>query len=243
MITVYPKEYFSIQILFARRIAEIEDVPFEEAIQDYTNIAKDLLNISKYPPNKESRWKKLFDITNISDISNIPNLWYEHYKTLPHSKWEPVQNKDLKYGMFSYSLYPNNTTINIHAGNVKRGQKYSSFSSICYNENKKDLYELITDVYNKYPDITKVRCSSWINNIPSYVALFPEEYKNSLRIKDSNNFLGIWQQFLDKNGGIKTDLMENFTQKIGNAEDIKDLKDSFPYKVLLGEIGINCFDI
>ena len=67
MITIYPKEYFLIQIIFAQKICEIKNISFEKAIQDYTNIAQDLLNISKYPP------KKIHDTFDISLIT-LKNL-------------------------------------------------------------------------------------------------------------------------------------------------------------------------
>ena len=63
MITIYPREYFLIQIIFAQRFVKLKHF-FEKAIQDYTNIAQDLLNISKYPPKKEKSGKN-FLLLNI----------------------------------------------------------------------------------------------------------------------------------------------------------------------------------
>jgi len=241
MITIYPKEYFLIQIIFAQKVCKIKNISFKEAIQDYTNIAQDLLNISEYPPNKEKGWKELLAIKHSNIPNNITTKWYEYYKTLPHSEWKPKDLKTLKYGMFSYTLYPDNTTISLHAGNVRRGEEYSSFSPKYHDENKKDLYRLIKEVSKQNTEVEKVRCSSWINNIDSFVELFPTEYRESLRIKDSNNFLGIWQQFLNKDGEIKEDLMEDFLKKVNIPKSLEQLKDAFPCKVLIGEVDIQCF--
>ena len=110
-----------------------------------------------------------------------------------------------------------------------------------HDENKKDLYKLVEEVSKQNTEVEKVRCSSWINNIDSFVELFPIEYRESLKVKDSNNFLGIWQQFLNKDGEIKEDLMEDFLKKVNISKSLEQLKDAFPCKVLIGEVDIQYF--
>lgn len=245
-LTEFPKEFFYFQLYFAKKVGDVLQIDFETSIHDYTCIAKDLLKISEYPCKDKKEWQALFSkdvkkLLNQGDLNHIADAFYNHYTTLPHSTWIPVDKSKLEYGMFSYNFYPNDETVNLHAGNINRGESLSSFSSQYKNRNKIDLYKLVKDVKKSYPNIKTVRCSSWINNIKSFTEIFPKTYQESLQIVPNKNFLGIWQQFLDKDGQIKEELVQEFITNVDKANTMEELTVTFPYKVICGEVNVNEF--
>jgi len=245
MQTEYPKGFFYIQLYFAKKVSILKDISLEKAIIDYTNIATDLLKIDKYPPDGDDLWKAMLSpvvkkAMDEKDIDSLMNLLFEFYLALPHAKWNGNKPKS-KYGMFSYGFYPDASTINLHAGNIHRGEKSSSFSEKYFEENKENLYKMIHDVKSKFPNVKMVTCSSWILRIENFIGLFPLEFRESLVVKPNKNFLGIWQQFLDKDGGYKESLGEVFMKVVDAAKTMDESRIAFPNDVLSGRINIEIF--
>jgi hypothetical protein len=78
-----------------------------------------------------------------------------------------------------------------------------------------DLQQCLETLRSQYPRVKGVSCGSWINNLPSFLALFPERYRISLHptSPDGKNGMGWWGQFIRHDGLLNGTRAEQLRQR------------------------------
>ena len=64
------------------------------------------------------------------------------------------------------------------------------------------LRGLVAKARAERPEVKKVQCASWLNDIPFFLALFPDEWRESAADCPYEPSTGWWGQFIDRTGGI-----------------------------------------
>ncbi len=101
------------------------------------------------------------------------------------------------YECWSYD-YTSSGRLNIHIDNVYRpdsplSEMFSPFAA--------SLVRMLVDSQARRPDVTMVRCSSWMNSTPRFRSLFPTRWAESEVVNPRIGYtMGHWGQFMDRCG-------------------------------------------
>ncbi|MSS73292.1 MAG: hypothetical protein EXS64_17650 [Candidatus Latescibacteria bacterium] len=67
------------------------------------------------------------------------------------------------------------------------------------------LIRLLEDSRAQRPEVAVVRCGSWLNSVPPFLALFPASWMENPRPSSEVRYgLGHWGQFADRRGDFHT---------------------------------------
>jgi len=104
------------------------------------------------------------------------------------------------FGCFGYTVDRNRRCVALHFYNAVCPQ--SPFANP--HALRDDLRQCVLAAAADVPDAETARCGSWINNLPPFLALFPQTYVDSLveTDPDGKSGLGWWGQFLTSRGRI-----------------------------------------
>ncbi|MDO9541247.1 MAG: hypothetical protein Q7J98_02850 [Kiritimatiellia bacterium] len=75
------------------------------------------------------------------------------------------------------------------------------------------LLALVNKAESERPAVKMAQCASWLNNIPFFLELFPEEWRKNSRICPYKPSTGWWGQFIDRRGGINRRNVEYLKEK------------------------------
>jgi hypothetical protein len=70
------------------------------------------------------------------------------------------------------------------------------------DELKAGLRTLIAKAQGERPDVEKVQCASWLNNVPFFLELFPEEWRANAVTCPYEPSAGWWGQMIDRKGKL-----------------------------------------
>lgn len=221
---LYPKELFNLFFTYAKKKAELLNIPLLESIKLYTPIYYLIGNYDWNIDEGSIYWNEY--ISNLQEGEDPIELAYylhkKNYKDFSaNQKW---------FGCFRYKYVIDKEgipIIKLHFLNNDTSGK-GPLSKSQTELRKKELRELFTDVKTNHPDVKYVQGGSWLYNIESYKRLFPNSYfKDMKSIKPKPNMLVIWGQFINSEWGIKEDMGRIFINKVKNANIIEDLDKSF----------------
>ena len=104
---------------------------------------------------------------------------------------------DRPYECWSYD-YTSSGRLNIHVDNVYR--PHSPLSEM-FTPFAASLVRMLVDSRARRPDVTMVRCSSWMNSTPRFRSLFPTRWAESEAVNPRIGYtMGHWGQFMDRRG-------------------------------------------
>ena len=229
----YPLEYFSAQIEFAHRISSITGASFLDTLSKYTGMYEALAGErSQEVPNEEA-WEKLLRLMANKSPEEISNLAFTIYVEQNYAdfdrSWTPVGTMRfgaLGVGVTQYNLDRNQ--VKLHFLPTRKGG--SDLASSRLSERREDMKRLLRFVRENYPDIQGIRSSTWLQNLPNYRALFPQSFLNRLTLM-SNNFLGLWGQFVKWDGTANRERYDRFIGDLQGAKTLDEVIDSIPLKV------------
>ena len=64
------------------------------------------------------------------------------------------------------------------------------------------LREIVARAEAERPDVRRVQCATWLNSLPPFAGLFPEEWAATARPGVPGDHSGWWGQFMDRRGGF-----------------------------------------
>jgi len=87
-----------------------------------------------------------------------------------------------------------------------------------------------------------VRGRSWLYNLPPYRRLFPPAYvETAVSVQPELQFMSMWGQFLDRYWDLRPGPASLFLDRMGDAQTIEALLESFPLQVLAPRCAIDHF--
>ena len=234
---LYPKEFFELQLCFARHIAQLTDRPWIEAVFEHTSIPTRLKVNIKAADSCGPVWQAYAQGFEQSDdpIGWTYDFFKRHQQVL-----QPKENPNPTFGCFSY-VYPHNKSpaARLHfsnrdpKGSLERSRK---------NARREELIQLVTHIKTHHPDAQLVRGGSWLYNKKAYCRLFPPAYIATIKQIDFEpGFMSLWGQFLQDGNRVHARRMDQFLNDLATCESVEASYDCFPYKILGPECPIEEF--
>ncbi len=230
----YRKEFFDLQLRFARRVAEIAGVPLERAVLDYTNIYIRLA-IGRGFDAGHPVWLDYVD--GLKRSGDASEWTYQFHLTRPQSEPPGIV---AAFGCFSYAL-ERDDRIRLHFENRETGL-CSPLSAERADARRTELRALLAHVRRTQPGVEHVVGVSWLYNLPAYRRLFPGTYLASARIAGGRfRNMPLWGQFLDRHGKVKPAAAEIFHERLSRQNDMDNLALCFPLQPLAVEAPVSDF--
>ncbi len=206
----YVREFTKLSLWYVHKRLHEGESDFENVLNTRVNIYRNtLLHDWKRHPSREdvgvkwneilARLNEVFDrykndtSTERFEGAGLQLLWPFLRK---HSPSSPASPKKRPYECWTYNYSGNQ--VHLHIGNVY--QPRSPLSDM-YIPFAASLIRLLRNVQVEQPDTEIVRCGSWLNSIPPFQTLFPEQWKQSARLVSEVRYtMGYWGQFADRRG-------------------------------------------
>lgn len=121
---------------------------------------------------------------------------------LPESYAHSLQIGRGPYGCWRFDIRDNDPdAINLHVCNAY--QPASPFDAEYRPRLVHCLLQLLRDAQAAHPHAIRLRCSSWLNQLPPFLALFPPSWRASFVASDySSGTAGHWGQYMDHRGAF-----------------------------------------
>jgi hypothetical protein len=231
----YSKEFFDLQIRFARAIAALSDMPIEQALLDYTNIYVRFGLGRAFDPGHPT-WRCYVDgLSKAADVCEWTYRFYLARTEVPHT-----QSVVATFGCFSYARQDAGC-VRIHFQNIEPAM-VSPLSIDRLPVRLAELYLLFDHIRRNHKEAARVAGTSWLYNLRAYQRCFPEGYVASARIAESRfRNMPLWGQFLDRNGLVRIGIAEDFIRRLSSVTNLRDLARSFPFQALAVEAPIAQF--
>ncbi|MEI6462525.1 MAG: hypothetical protein WCO33_02545 [bacterium] len=221
---IFPKEYIELQFIFANKVVEILGISFLSALFEYTSMPVRVGVPFSDMKTSNNNW---IQFTNNIFTNKDIDIAYEYYVLVEKDNQEIRE----QHGFCSYDYLKSEYLVNLHFKNNENPEP-GLLSDERMPARLKELKEMFSILKVEHPDAKEVMSSSWLFNIPKFNKLFPSEFFDNTFIKWDFHSLGIWGQFIDKYGNIKTKMYEEFIEMIMNSNSIEELKEAFPLKCI-----------
>lgn len=232
----YPREYFAAPVYFALKTAEITSISLEDSMTAYTGLYTEVTGLDWRSDKTSPIWKKILaKIGDSKDPEYITDIMYGEFLQLPHSKYNPefVPEGLIKFGPLALDYTPYNKerlSIRIHYL-VQRGEA-SYLSSEKSDELRQYFKDFLQHAKDHHSDAVYFTSSTWLNNIPNFVKLFPPNFNKKTKNIGGSSYLGLWGQFVKSDGTGNTKRLAEFTTNLAEAKNIKEVIRAIPLPVL-----------
>ncbi len=235
---IYPERFFEVQLIFARKVAEVTGRSFEDAVLHNTAMYR-IFGLDWSADPTHPTWLA-YVRTLRSDKEQGAEETYRYYL----SKYDelPKSNGLRHWGCFSHEYLPDEHRIMIHFSN----QDFTGYGPLSHQRmaiRKAELKEMFTHIRNERPDAEIVTGGSWLYNLDAYKRLFPVEYGQSAKEADRVYYTGrgLWGQFLDSEWQVNERTAAIFLQRVEVATTMQECDHTFPYQLLFPKAPIALF--
>lgn len=235
---MYPKTYLELQMIFARRIAELSGMSYGEALLRYT----DLYSIFglKWSEDLQVWQQSIADLpTGSLGIEEAYHFYAQRYNQGLISNHMPDTPH---WGCFSYLYHVNRKGVDIHFAD----RDESGFGSLSHQRMEARLDELramFTHVRQEHPDAERVGgAGTWLLHRVQYRRLFPPEAVRHTWVAEPIFFgTGLWGQFLKRGPCLDEAAAEIFLSRVSKLNDADYVASCFPLQALRDECPIFYF--
>jgi hypothetical protein len=230
----YRREFFDLQLRFARGVTGLSDVPLEKAVLDYTNKYVRLAIDRSFDPDN-AVWRDY--IQGLRSASDAGEWTYRFYLTRPESE---ALGTIATFGCFSYAS-DGEDRIRLHFENRDAGPG-SPLGADRMDARRDELRRLFAHVRQTREAVRRVAGVSWLYNLPAYRHLFPETYLASARIAGARfRNMPLWGQFLDRHGAVRQAAAQILQDRLARQSGLENLAGCFPLQPLAVEAPISDF--
>jgi hypothetical protein len=230
---LYPSEFFDLQITFARKITQLTQQPYAEAILYRTAMYRILgLDWSRDP--KHPVWQAY--LKGLHQEGTDTDWSYQFY--LERADQIPSYDNP-HWGCFGY--WSERRLIHLHFWNLDD----SGYGPLSHQRKEVRLVELrsmFTHIKRMHPDAKAVSGSSWLYNLEAHRRLFPIEFGLSTRT-DTPHFAArsLWGQFLRHDGRLNEERAVVFLDRLNRLGEEHEYTQCFPFQVLFTQAPITLF--
>jgi hypothetical protein len=230
----YQREFFDLQLQFARRAAEIAGLPLERAVLRFTNVYV-RLGIGRGFDEAHPVWRAYAD--GLARAPDAAGWTYEFCRTRPPAEPEGLV---ATFGCFSYAK-ESTGRLRLHFENRDPGD-VSPLSPQRTEARRAELAALVAHVERTQPYASLIAGVSWLYNLEAYRRLFPESYLASAKVADGRlRNMPLWGQFLDHRGQVKETAARTLLERAARHGDIATLAQCFPLQPLALEAPRSVF--
>jgi len=235
---IYPERFFEVQLIFARKVAEVTKRPLEDAVLHYTAMYR-ILGLDWSADPAHPTWQAYVQALQPDRDMGAEGTYQFYYA---RSDSIPRQSDLPHYGCFAHEYLPDQHKIKLHFSN----QDYTEYGALSHQRmaiRKVELKEMFTSIRAEHPEAEIVIGSSWLYNLEAYKRLFPVEYGQSAQEADRVPYLGrgLWGQFLNHEWQTNERTIATFLQRIEDATDMLQCDRAFPFQLLFPKAPIALF--
>ncbi len=232
----YDKDFFDMQIQFAKRLSEVSSIPLPELLLSHTGLYH-FFKLGKVVDGNNPVWREFIS----QGDQHMAERAYDLYVQAERARDLSLENKKprrMKFGCFQHDYNEQEKTVYMHFGN--REEKDSPFADI--EKRKQELKTMFEYIQEHHPEAEYVRGDSWLYNLEKYRKIFPPEYSaNSEPSRKLYRALSTWGQFLDRNHKTKPEAFGSFKQRLQVAQTWDEVLKSIPLMPLQAGTSIENF--
>jgi len=229
------KEFFALQLAFAKKVAALSGRPFSDAVLDSTNLYI-RFGLGRDFDARHPTWQDY--IAGLQEADDSAEWTYRFYVARGGEPAGPAVVASV--GCFSYARLDDDR-IRLHFRNAES----SGGSPLARDGAEARLTELaaiFAHVKRSSHERLRVVGASWLYNIAAYCRLFPPAYLATARVMPGRfRHMPLWGQFLDRHGRVKADMGRTFLQRLARASSASNLDACFPLPVLSLEAPVQDF--
>ena len=231
----YSREFFDLQIHFARAVAARSGIPLERALLDYTNLyIRFGLGRDFDPAHPE--WQAY--ISGLQPEADPGEWTYRFFLTRPASVTPP--GHVATFGCFSYARTATGE-IRVHFANTDRSGSSPLALARCH-ERRAELSAMFGHIRRGEPGALRGRGVSWLYNLEAYRRLFPKAYLETAHaIPAPYRHMPLWGQFVDRHGAVRPGMAAEFRSRLASQTSVEDLDRCFPLPTLSLEAPVTAF--
>ncbi|HEV8269706.1 MAG TPA: hypothetical protein VGQ04_00295 [Chitinophagaceae bacterium] len=243
-----PLEYFSLQLEYAKRAAQISKISLDQALMEFTSFWRRIHDLRLLETNKTEwsfdsktpQWQELCDRINNNELADI--VAHDLYLRNDNSTEAGKQY----FGCFRYDFISqvddDDKIIKIHFKNRDNSGE-GPLSKERQSARLQDLKRMFEFIGENHPEATVVMGGSWLYNLKSYQRLFPKAFISNMKVEEIPfpRTSGIWGQFLNSNGQVNEKIKCSFLNKADHANSTEELLDCFEFKILFARTIIKNF--
>ena len=234
----YAKEFLTLQVRFAQKIAEVSDQALENVLMDHTML-RNLFNLRVSHDIPNPIWDEFIKGLCASDN---PEDWTYNFYLQRMAAVPDASDERRFFGCFSY-VYPWRGTkkLRLHFEN-RETSDHGTLSREKMTLRKSELAAMFRYIQANHPDVETVRGGSWLYNIYAYLRLFPTDYvKTATPVGYETQFWALWGQFVARHGSVRQPAATQFLECLDNQKTVEGCLQCFPYQVLRPECPIKTF--
>jgi hypothetical protein len=235
---LYAREFFDLQVTFARKVAEIQGVPLTDLLMEWTILRQVLhLHVNATTPNPV--WNDYIMRVEAGD-EPARTAYQLAISRAADGLFDP--DGTASWGCFHYA-YPwrGEPTVGVHFEN-RDLTSHGTLSGERMPSRMSELRAMFSHIRKAHPDAVAVRGSSWMHNIAAYQRLFPPEYVASAELGGyETGFWALWGQFIARDGGLRESTVRPFLANLRTQRTVDGCLRCFPYEVLKPRCDIEIF--
>ncbi len=219
-----PKALMALQVDFASIIAATHRIPFATALLDYTTAHRRAF----HHPDKgiDPRWWGLARALP-SDPARATDMLQDAYLGRQSLDRLLPAKQVSKHGTFSFEYRARKNQFMLHfQGNDPRG----NLGRDRMVQRQAELREMTAAIARHAKPGASVRMSSWLLDIEAFNRLMPAAFRDSAVpvLAEKTQDMGLWGQFADGRGGVKTALAKTLLDRARNP--LSAPAEAFPSK-------------
>lgn len=225
----YPREFFDLQLRFARKASRLTGMPLEQALLACTNLSVRLACGRDFDP-LDPRWQGyLAAVRGSEDLVESTYAVYLARSALPTSP--PVT---WTCGCFSYESRGDGR-VRIHFQNVDSSPPLSLER---FPARQAELVALFAHLQRNTGGDVEVTGTSWLYNLQAYRRLFPPAcVATASAVPRAWQRLPLWGQFLDHRGLVRPAQAALFLDRLADVASADGLDGCFPLQALAVRAG------
>lgn len=250
-----PRKYYELQFEFAKLMAERTGMTLVDAVDAYAPVMRNHIHTF------DEDWNITGLEEGITDENMLEKAWEKSLVRHVERNSEPTEYhpEGSRFGCHYYDYDEASKTINIHFFNAEFEEEWEEGKDVSkgpldsskLDRRMHELTDMFKDIKKRYPDAERVRCQSSLNNLNSYLRLYPESYRATVGDIDYDPKLWaqgttVWGQFLGGNEkaageyGFKEELVTQFLDKVKELP-VEKLPEALPNPVRTAEAPIQDF--
>lgn len=231
-------DFLTLQVVFAERVAAVSDVPLERALFAYTSLP--IRFGVPFGDLVEGRPEWQAFLAELRQSGDLTVTVTEFHARAQRSLLGLFPTRP-QFGCFSFHYIPRKGIVRPHFAQCDQSEG-GPLDVTRAPVRRTELTAMLRQVQADHPDARFVLGKSWLYNLEAYRRLFPPAFIETLQPRPHEyHSLGLWGQFLNRRGQVKSDLAAQFLERVAAAVDLDALAASFQLSMLRAACDVRAF--
>ncbi len=208
-------EFASLQLTLVDRFVALGLGTYAAGVHQLTNFQRRLGLGTPTDPPSDPAWLDLLErIASGGSHDERIDALMTTFESLPPAVPQHIQHSWPTEGVFSIEVV--GTIARTHFYSMDTDED-SPLHPAKLELRQRELLTVLSAVYTDHPELTHVVGGSWLYSTNAYSSLFPDIHVRNAHVRrDRHTFRGMshWGQFLDHRWNIRTNLADEFRQRI-----------------------------